>query len=184
MAELPPGVIREARRLQEAVRERREAHARHDAEAYARATAREEALAGWLLEALEEAAVAHRAGDFEGLHPRDRLGRFMEKLDSELHAALLRASRVRTGRRLARDDRRLERRALRAQRHGRELASLGGLLPHSQVPGPGALGSRALRASAEQPVPLTRGAKVKALVASGLAASADEARELLLDLGE
>ena len=131
---LPVSVERAALRLQEAIDRRDGASSNRDLVA-ARAGA--DVRADQLLQALVEAAESigpflaagggsavmygtvaaldrvarHRAGDFEGLHPRDRLGKFMAKLDASLRHAVGGAHQRRTA------------------RHGRELSSLRGRLP-------------------------------------------------------
>lgn len=118
MSELPPLVAKAAEGLLEAIQARQTAE---DSQAFVRARAREVVLADRLHGALVEAAFAHRAGDFEALHPRDRLGRWMEKLDSSLHSAVIAANRRKGkvgrsyGKKLIQD--------IRNQEAGRELAT-------------------------------------------------------------
>jgi hypothetical protein len=82
MSDLPVQIATVADRLKEAIELREAADTSTDV---VRLRARENHLTATLHRALNEAAVAHRAGDFAALHPRDRIGRFMQKLDSSVH---------------------------------------------------------------------------------------------------
>jgi predicted RNA-binding Zn-ribbon protein involved in translation (DUF1610 family) len=109
---LPPRVERAALHLQEAL-DAREAALRGSPLVTARAVV--DVRAGQLLGALVEAAATYHVGSFEGLHPRDRLGRFMEKLSEQVRHAVAAVKEA-------------DRKAV-IQAEARNLATAGGLLP-------------------------------------------------------